>query len=142
MNTSSPTAPGSAAPPTPLVFYDGGCPLCAREIAHYRRLDTAGRLQWIDAADTTVSLADYGLTHEQAMAELHVMDTAGHWQRGIDAFVLIWSCLPAYRWLARLVIATRLRRPLAFAYRHFARWRYRRRCNADGCLAADTARDR
>ena len=49
------------------------------------------------------------------MAELHVLDGAVRWQRGIDAFLLIWQQLPAYRWLARFITALGLRRPLAFA---------------------------
>jgi len=32
----------------PVVFYDGGCPLCRREIAHYRRIDGDRQLCWID----------------------------------------------------------------------------------------------
>ena len=32
----------------PILFYDGGCPLCRREIAHYRRLDRAGQIHWLD----------------------------------------------------------------------------------------------
>lgn len=141
LNTRSLTTSATVQPAGPLVLYDGACPLCAREIAHYRGIDTAGRLRWIDVADAAVPLADYGLTRQQALQELHVMDTAGHWQRGIDAFVLIWSSLPAYRWVARLVVATGLRRPLAFAYRRFARWRYRRRCGTAGCMPADSGRE-
>ena len=104
----------------PVVFFDGACPLCQHEIAHYRRLDLANRLCCIDAASDTEMLARYGLTLKQAMAELHVLDGAGCWQRGIDAFLLIWSRLPAYRWLARAIVVLRLRCPLAFAYQYFA----------------------
>ncbi|MEC8852758.1 MAG: DCC1-like thiol-disulfide oxidoreductase family protein, partial [Pseudomonadota bacterium] len=43
MATPKPTAPLT-------IFYDGGCPLCAREIAFYRRRAGAGRLDWIDVA--------------------------------------------------------------------------------------------
>ena len=32
----------------PVVFYDGGCPLCRREIAHYQRIDRERRIQWTD----------------------------------------------------------------------------------------------
>jgi predicted DCC family thiol-disulfide oxidoreductase YuxK len=126
--------------PRPVVFYDGACPLCRREIAHYRRVDHAGRLRWVDAAGEVHTLAGFGLSLEDAMAELHVLDAAGAWQRGVDAFVVIWEHLPRYRWLARLVSALGLRGPLGFAYQRFAAWRYRRRCSADGCAAANGAR--
>jgi predicted DCC family thiol-disulfide oxidoreductase YuxK len=29
----------------PVVFYVGGCPLCRREISHYRRLDRRGAVE-------------------------------------------------------------------------------------------------
>jgi predicted DCC family thiol-disulfide oxidoreductase YuxK len=117
----------------PIVFYDGDCALCRREIAHYRRTDGSAHLRWVDAASQPEILARYGLTRERAMAELHVLDGGNHWQRGVDAFLVIWNHLPAYRWLARTVTTLGLRRPLAFAYRHFAAWRLRRRCEAGYC---------
>jgi hypothetical protein len=49
-----------------------------------------------------------------------VLDGDGRWQRGVDAFLVIWQQLPAYRWLAKLVTALGLRRPLGFVYHHFA----------------------
>jgi predicted DCC family thiol-disulfide oxidoreductase YuxK len=120
----------------PKVFFDGGCPLCRREIAHYRRMDRAGRLRWIDIAGEAGTLSGYGLTPDRAMAELHVLDSAGRWQRGIDGFLVIWMHLPTYRWLARLVQVLRMRAPLGLMYQQFARLRYRIRCGADGCSVA------
>jgi predicted DCC family thiol-disulfide oxidoreductase YuxK len=96
----------------PLVFFDGGCPLCRREIAHYQRIDTAQRLCWVDVVSEPEALDRHGLSLEAAMAELQ-----------------------AYRWLARFITALGLRRPLAFAYRHFAAWRNQRRCGDRGCAA-------
>jgi len=96
----------------PVVFYDGDCPLCRREIDHYRRVDRALRVRWVDAASETDSLRDFGLTLNDAMAELHVLDEAGQWQRGVDAFLVIWDHLPRYRWLTALVRGLRLRSPL------------------------------
>lgn len=124
----------------PVVFFDGGCPLCHREIGHYRRVDRTGRLRWVDAAGEADSLAGYGLSIEDAMAELHVLDEAGQWQRGVDAFLIIWNNLPAYRWLAKLVSVTGLHRPLRVVYRRFAAWRYRRRCASGGCPVPDGKR--
>jgi predicted DCC family thiol-disulfide oxidoreductase YuxK len=129
-------------PSRPMVFYDGGCPLCRREIAHYRRIDSAARLRWVDAVNEPETLARHGLSLQQAMAELHVLDGDGRWQRGVDAFLVIWQQLPAYRWLAKLVTALGLRRPLGFFYRHFAAWRYRQRCGSDSCTASARARGR
>ena len=120
----------------PVVFYDGDCPLCRREIDHYRRVDRALRVRWVDAASETDSLRDFGLTLNDAMAELHVLDEAGQWQRGVDAFLVIWDHLPRYRWLTALVRGLRLRSPLGFIYRRFARWRYRRRCDTSACSVA------
>jgi predicted DCC family thiol-disulfide oxidoreductase YuxK len=126
----------------PVVFYDGACPLCRREIAHYRRIDRVQRLHWVDAATEAKILSAHGLDPERAMAELHVLDGNGRWQRGVDAFLVIWSHLPAYRWLARLVSVLRLRSPLGFAYRRFAAWRYRHRCGTSGCTVATGTRGR
>jgi predicted DCC family thiol-disulfide oxidoreductase YuxK len=125
----------------PAVFYDGGCPLCRREIAHYRRIDRSGRICWIDAATDHEALARHGLSLEQAMAELHVLDTTGAWRRGLDAFITIWTHLPPYRWLARLAGLPGLKQVLAVAYRLFARWRYRRRCGSDGCTIEQSVRE-
>jgi predicted DCC family thiol-disulfide oxidoreductase YuxK len=96
----------------------------------------------VDAASETEILAAHGLDMERAMTELHVLDGNGDWQRGVDAFLVIWSRLPAYRWLARLVSALGLRTPLGFVYRHFATWRYRHRCGTGACTIATGTRGR
>ena len=49
MSTQAPVVAQRADPVRPMVFYDGGCPLCRREIAHYRRIDSTGSLRWVDA---------------------------------------------------------------------------------------------
>jgi predicted DCC family thiol-disulfide oxidoreductase YuxK len=135
-------APSVFADIRPVVFFDGACPLCRREIAHYRRIDRSERLRWVDASVEADTLAAHDLDLERAMAELHVLDGAWRWHRGVDAFVLIWSRLPPYRWLARLVSLPGLHSLLEIVYRRFAVWRYRRRCGTDGCLVADRTRVR
>lgn len=116
----------------PTVFFDGSCPLCAREIRHYRRLPGAEAIRWVDASRDTTALAATGLDRDTAMRRLHARQAAGDWMVGLDAFLLIWRHLPRYRWLGR-VFGTRLLRPLfAHLYDGFADWRYRRRCK-NGC---------
>ncbi len=122
-----------AADPAATVFYDGACPLCRREIAHYRRLRGAERVLWIDIARADAPLATYGLSRELAMARLHVRDTAGHWQTGAFGFAELWSHLPGYRWLARTLRLLRLLPLLDRVYASFARWRLRRACDERTC---------
>jgi hypothetical protein len=75
----------------------------------------------------------YGLTVEQAMQRFHVLDGLGRRQTGVEAFLGLWSHLRYYRWLALLLRALRLARPLEVIYRRWARWRLRQRCKDMRC---------
>ena len=117
----------------PIVFYDGGCPLCRREIEHYQRIDRDRRLCWIDISQGPQAVRRHGLSVEQAMQRLHVLDADGHWQTGICGFIELWSRLPYYRQLAKLLRLSGLERPLEIIYRYWARWRVHQRCNDTQC---------
>ncbi len=128
---------GLAKPNRTMMFYDGGCPLCSREVAHYRCLDSKGRIEWIDIHANPRAVDPIGVTHEQAMARLHVRDEAGEIQTGVWAFAAVWDALPYYRWLARILRALRLLPALDVAYTQFARWRSKRRaCETGSCTRA------
>ena len=122
----------------PILFFDGGCPLCRREIAHYRRLDREGRIHWVDIHSDPAALAPYGIAPEEAMRRIHAINEDGRPISGVAAFVLVWRHLPGYRWLVRGLSGLRLVGPLDRAYGRFAAWRYRRRCDRSVC---GTARD-
>lgn len=125
------TNPGSGRP---LVLFDGACPLCRREIRHYRRLRGAEHVDWLDIAAQPGDVEALGVSVAQAMAVLHVRDAQGRWCRGAYAFAELWIHLRGYRLLARLLLTAHLLRPLDALYRVFARWRLKRRCSADsGC---------
>lgn len=116
-----------------LVVFDGGCPLCGREIAHYRRRRGAERIEWVDATRDAVRLSQLGLDYQQAMRVFHVLDREGDWHTGASGFVLLWSTLPAYRPLAGLVRRLGLLPLLEWGYRRFLRWRSPRRCTPSTC---------
>lgn len=120
--------------PAARVFYDGSCPFCRREIAHYQWLRGADRLAWIDISRPETDLSVFGLNREAAMARMHVQDAAGHWHTGAWAFAEMWSHLPKYRWLAGMLLKTGTLPLVDRAYTAFARWRLQRRCvqPADG----------
>lgn len=115
------------------TYYDGGCPLCSKEIAHYRRMDRTQQVRWIDLTQAADELAAVGLDIATAMRRLHVRDAQGRLLSGVPAFVAIWRRLPRYRTLARIIETLRLIGPLEWAYAHFADWRFRRRCRDGAC---------
>ena len=122
--------PGPDDKAVATVFYDGGCPLCRREIAHYRRLDADRRLGWVDITDGDQHLP-LGLTRERAMARFHVLDSHGRWHTGAWGFAELWSHLPGYRLLAHASRWLGAVRILDGAYTRFTRWRLRRRCRQE-----------
>ena len=139
MSASTNSAIDSPTGQRPVVLFDGGCPMCSREIAHYRRLGGAEAIDWIDIAAADSLQAHYGVSPEVAMARFHVRDPRGRWQTGAWGFVELWSHLATYRWLAAGVRSLRLTGLLDFAYTGFARWRLRRRCDETSCATDELA---
>ncbi|MBK5941551.1 thiol-disulfide oxidoreductase DCC family protein [Halochromatium roseum] len=115
------------------TFFDGGCPLCSREIAHYRKIDRDGRIQWIDITQEADALAGAGLDLPSAMRRLHVQASDGRLLSGVEAFVAIWQRLPRWYLLAGLVTRLRLTQPLEWGYQRFAERRFRQRCAEGAC---------
>ncbi len=114
------------------VLYDGGCPLCRGEIAHYQRLTPRTPVEWIDInADPSLCEA-FGIPRETAMARFHVLE-GDQVHTGAEAFVVLWVALPGWRHLATLVRGLGLIKLMEKGYRWFARRRLRRRCQDDHC---------
>ena len=138
MNNNRPDS--SRKPLSPLaVIYDSGCALCEREIVHYMRLDRCSLVSWMSIVDNRSYLAGHGITEHQAMSELHVVENESQIYTGIDAFLKIWSRLERYQMLGTLVSKKPLYNLACYLYRHFARWRFNRRCSdASSCNVQST----
>lgn len=117
------------------MFYDGACSICLREVQFYQRLDRDRRILWLDinGSNSEPCLAEYGLTPETAMRELHVRDRDGCMHRGVDAFIALWTVLPGFRWFAAVARWPVMHAILSHLYRPFARWRLRRQCAKGYC---------
>ncbi|SFG19887.1 thiol-disulfide oxidoreductase DCC family protein [Neptunomonas qingdaonensis] len=115
-------------PAKPIVFYDGSCPLCRKEINHYRRIDARQKIEWLDISKNAERLKAYDIQYKSAMARLHSIDASGKKVTGVAAFLLIWDNLDYYRYLAKTVRILKLQKPLDFAYQRFAKWRVKRQC--------------
>lgn len=115
------------------VLYDGGCPLCSREINHYRRLAGDRPIDWIDVAQPAANIGRFGLNREEALKLFHVIDRTGCMHSGVRAFIALWAELPRYRWPARLCRSLGLAPVLEIVYARFAGWHFRRRCRDGAC---------
>ena len=89
---------------SPTVFYDGGCPLCAREIAFYRRRAGAEAISWIDIHRLDDDEVAPGLTKAQALARFHVATPDGQIVSGGAAFARLWAALPGFSLFGRLLL--------------------------------------
>lgn len=117
----SPTpASPDAAPEVTTVYFDGACPLCSREIAHYRRRDRQGRLRFIDIADPHFDAAAEGLDAARVHQVMHVRRPDGSLATGVDAFIAIWAALPGYGRLACAAATPGIHGLLRAGYRLFA----------------------
>ncbi len=103
-----------------LVYFDGLCPLCSREINHYRKQEGSNKISFIDITDENFSAAEQGLDPVKVHQVMHVKTSNGDLRTGVDAFVAIWQVLPKFSWLAKLA-QNRLVRPfLDIGYHTFA----------------------
>lgn len=117
----------------PWVLFDSACPLCAREIAHYRRIAGSDSVVWIDLSVLDRNVRVDGISHDAAMARFHVRDRQGRWHTGAFGFVELWRHLRYYRAIGGFIRLTRLMGTLDTVYTRFARWRLARRCETSTC---------
>lgn len=98
-----------------LVWFDGACPLCQREIALMRRLDKRGAIEFVDVADGDASCP---IDRAALLARFHARED-GQIVSGAAAFAAMWRAIPLLRPLGlaarnRLVLAGLERLYLAF----------------------------
>jgi predicted DCC family thiol-disulfide oxidoreductase YuxK len=83
------------------IYFDGACPLCAIEIAHYKRQEGAEKLAFLDVSQEHAQTGS-DLSREKALARFHIRREDGSLLSGAAAFVAIWEDLPRWRWAARV----------------------------------------
>ena len=110
--------------PEVTVYYDGACPLCAREIGLLRRLDRRGRLAFENAADEDVPVS-CPVDRADLLARFHAKLPGGEMVSGARAFTEAYARVPGLGW-AGLLGRTRPTRALLDAlYVRFLRVRPR-----------------
>jgi predicted DCC family thiol-disulfide oxidoreductase YuxK len=101
------------------VFFDGGCPICRREIATYRSMRGMETIAWRDVSLEAVE----GLDRAAALARFHVRRADGTLVDGAAAFLAVWRASPRLAPLARLLDRQPFRALLEIGYRGFLRVR-------------------
>lgn len=95
----------TGTPETLTVLYDGGCPLCRREIGHVRGLAEGlgdSGLCFVDISSGANGDDHFAAERTTLLARFHVQKPDGSRLDGAAAFVAMWERLPGWRWLARL----------------------------------------
>jgi predicted DCC family thiol-disulfide oxidoreductase YuxK len=104
------------------LLYDGTCAVCSLEMDHLRERNQAGRLVFVDVAETGFDAMPYGATLAEMDAVIHGRCADGTMLRGVEVLRLAYAAV-GLGWLLRPTGWAPLR-PLADAgYRVFARHR-------------------
>ena len=82
------------------VFFNNSCCVCRLEINHYKKISDSN-LEWIDITNNDEALKLTSKSQEELLRRLHVIDD-GRVIGGAKAFVLIWSKIPKYNFLAKI----------------------------------------
>jgi predicted DCC family thiol-disulfide oxidoreductase YuxK len=103
-----------------LVWFDGACPLCRREIAFMKRLDRRGAIEFVDIG---------GLKEAQCPVERVVLLSRFHAREdgrlvsGSKAFAAMWRAIPLLRPLGLLARVPLVQPVLERCYTSFLRFR-------------------
>jgi predicted DCC family thiol-disulfide oxidoreductase YuxK len=118
--------------PEITLLYDGGCPLCSKEIEYLkRRAGRSGRIGFDDIWGPSFDASLYGLKPEVLMARMHGVLADGTVVEGLEVFRRAYRAV-GLGWLLAPTGWIGLRRIADWAYGVFARYRLQRRC-AEGC---------
>jgi predicted DCC family thiol-disulfide oxidoreductase YuxK len=83
-----------------IIYYDGACPLCMREISLMRRLDWRGAIEFHDVASPDATCP---IDRRELLARFHASED-GVMLSGAAAFAAMWRAIPLLKplgWAAR-----------------------------------------
>ncbi len=83
------------------VFFNNSCNVCRLEINHYKKIADSN-LEWIDITNNEDALRLTSKTQEELLRRLHVIQD-GKVIGGAKAFLIIWSNIPKYNFLYKIL---------------------------------------
>lgn len=109
--------------PELIIFYDGFCPLCIKEMNHIRSRDKHNRIQLINLQSEHDIKCHPELDTEKAMKILQGKRKDGSYIEGLDVTHMAWSLLGKGH-LTYILRVPFLRIMFDFFYKMFAKHRY------------------
>ena len=104
------------------LYFDGECPLCAREIKFLQKRAANDRLLFVDISSGTFDAKELGFTFGHMQSSLHARFADGLWVTGLDATLWSWRAAGLGFWATPLTLSV-FRPLLEFGYRLFCRLR-------------------
>lgn len=98
--TGALTSPLDARAPITL-FYDGGCPLCRRQVAWVKRQKGHDRVHFVDIRAPGFDPTLWGRSCDELMGRLYALDGEGRWYAGMDSTRALYVVL-GYRGRVKL----------------------------------------
>ena len=102
-----------------IVWHDGGCPLCQREIALMRKLDVRGAIRFVDVTEASTMCP----VDRRLMLDRFHASEDGVLLSGAAAFAAMWRAIPLLRPLGLMAKSSRVLGVLEWAYLGFLRIR-------------------
>ena len=94
------------------VFFNNSCNICRVEINHYKKISDSN-LEWIDITNNEEALKLTSKSQEELLRRLHVIND-GEVIGGAKAFIIIWSKIPKYNFLSKILSI----KPLFFIFHY------------------------
>ena len=83
------------------VFFNNSCNICKIEIDHYKK-NSNEDIEWVDITNNQHALDLTSKSKEELLRRLHVIEN-GEVIGGAKAFIIIWSKIPKYNFLAKIL---------------------------------------
>ena len=83
------------------VFFNNSCNICRFEINHYKKIADSS-LEWVDITNNNEALRLTRKSKKDLLRRVHVIND-GKVIGGANAFIIIWSKMPRYRILSRIL---------------------------------------
>ena len=98
------------------VYYNGSCNICNTEISHYKKNND--QINFIDISEILDDHIKH-LSKKQLFRRMHVYHE-GKILSGAESFLILWSKMPNFIWLSKLLSLPLLRQIWYVAYEFLA----------------------